>query len=140
MIGVARPDSGASSAKRDPLRFHRGHRNKGAFGEGFVPRMAEKVADAMGTVQSVLISTTVILAWILINHVTRFPSNSWHGLRHGEGFDPAPFILLNPVFSALAYYSASMARSPRRPRPNATWPGRRPTRSTAKISPTRRSS
>ena len=26
----------------------------------------------------------------------------------GQGFDPAPFILLNLVFSAVAYYSASM--------------------------------
>lgn len=34
-------------------------------------------------------------------------SNSWHGLLHGQGFDPAPFILLNLVFSAVAYYSAS---------------------------------
>jgi uncharacterized membrane protein len=94
--------------KRDPLRFHRVHRDKGAFGQGFVPRMAEKVADAMGTVQFVLVSTTVILAWVLVNHVTRFLANSWHGLLHGQGFDPAPFILLNLVFSAVAYYSASM--------------------------------
>jgi len=94
--------------KKDPLRFHRAHRDKGAFGEGLVPRMAENVADAMGTVQFVLISTLVIVAWVLVNHVTTFLSNSWTGLLHGRGFDPAPFILLNLVFSAVAYYSASM--------------------------------
>jgi uncharacterized membrane protein len=40
--------------------------------------------------------------------VVHFLSNSWDGLLHGRGFDPAPFILLNLVFSAVAYYSASM--------------------------------
>ena len=92
----------------DPLRFHRGHRDKGAFGEGFVPRLAEKVADAMGTVQFVLVSTVVIIAWMAVNHVASFLTTSWQGLLQGRGFDPAPFILLNLVFSAVAYYSASM--------------------------------
>ncbi len=92
----------------DPLRHHHAHRDKGAFGEGFVPRIAEKVADAMGTVQFVLVSTIAIVAWMLVNHVVAFLSTSWSGLLHGRGFDPAPFILLNLVFSAVAYYSASM--------------------------------
>lgn len=92
----------------DPLRHHHAHRHKGAFGEGYVPRIAEKVADAMGTVQFVLVSTVVIVAWMLVNHVVAFLSTSWSGLLHGRGFDPAPFILLNLVFSAVAYYSASM--------------------------------
>jgi uncharacterized membrane protein len=92
----------------DPLRYHRSHRDRGAFGEGVVPRVAEKVADAMGTVQFVLVSTVVILTWVVVNHVVGFLSHSWNGLLHGRGFDPAPFILLNLVFSAVAYYSASM--------------------------------
>ncbi len=92
----------------DPLRYHRAHRDKGAFGEGLVPRLAEKVADTMGTVQFVLISTIVIVAWVLVNHVVSFLATSWQGLLQGRGFDPAPFILLNLVFSAVAYYSASM--------------------------------
>jgi uncharacterized membrane protein len=93
---------------QDPLRYHHAHRGKGAFGEGVVPRLAEKVADAMGTVQFVMVSTIVIVGWILVNHVVGFLSHSWDGLLHGRGFDPAPFILLNLVFSAVAYYSASM--------------------------------
>ena len=92
----------------DPLRYHHDHRGKGAFGDGLVPRLAEKVADTMGTVQFVMVSTVVIVAWILVNHVVGFLSHSWDGLLHGRGFDPAPFILLNLVFSAVAYYSASM--------------------------------
>lgn len=94
--------------EQDPLRHHHAHRGKGAFGEGLVPRIAEKVADTMGTVQFVLVSTLVIVAWVLVNHVVGFLSHSWSGLLHGRGFDPAPFILLNLVFSAVAYYSASM--------------------------------
>jgi uncharacterized membrane protein len=98
----------AVAAQQDPLRYHRAHRGKGAFGEGIVARVAEKVADTMGTVQFVLISTVVIVGWVLVNHVVGFLSRSWDGLLHGRGFDPAPFILLNLVFSAVAYYSASM--------------------------------
>lgn len=97
-----------SDLRTDPLRHHLAHRDKGAFGEGFVPRLAEKVADVMGTVQFVICSTVVIVAWMLVNHVVRFLSTSWEGLLNGKGFDPAPFILLNLVFSAVAYYSASM--------------------------------
>ncbi len=92
----------------DPLRHHRAHRSRNAFGDGFVPRLAEKIADAMGTVQFVVLSTVVILAWVLVNDVVGFLQTSWTGLLNGRGFDPAPFILLNLVFSAVAYYSASM--------------------------------
>jgi uncharacterized membrane protein len=101
-------ESSMSLSSTDPLRHHRAHRGKGAFGEGFVPRMAEKVAEMMGTVQFVLISTVVIIAWMVVNHVGTFLADSYHGLLKGTGFDPAPFILLNLVFSAVAYYSASM--------------------------------
>ncbi len=93
---------------RDPLRFHRHHRKGGPFGEGLVPRLAEKVADAMGTVQFVAVSTVVIVVWVVVNDVVGFLRTSWQGLLHGRGFDPAPFILLNLLFSAVAYYSASM--------------------------------
>lgn len=70
--------------------------------------MAERIASAMGTVQFVLASSIIILAWVLVNDVTGFLSSAWRGLLNGRGFDPAPFILLNLVFSAVAYYSASM--------------------------------
>jgi uncharacterized membrane protein len=50
----------------------------------------------------------VIVAWVLTNHVVHFLSNSWHGLLNGSGFDPAPFILLNLVFSAVAFYTGAL--------------------------------
>jgi uncharacterized membrane protein len=45
---------------------------------------------------------------VLVNHVVHFLSNSWTGLLNGRGFDPAPFILLNLVFSAVAFYTGAL--------------------------------
>jgi uncharacterized membrane protein len=50
----------------------------------------------------------VILALIFLNHVVTFVGNSWTGLLDGKGFDPAPFILLNLVFSAVAFYTGAL--------------------------------
>src|SRR5205807_1848055 len=54
------------------------------------------------------VSSAVIFAWILSNHVIHFLSKSWTGLLNGSGFDPAPFILLNLVFSAVAFYTGAL--------------------------------
>jgi uncharacterized membrane protein len=43
-----------------------------------------------------------------VNHLVSFLSKSWHGLLNGQGFDPAPFILLNLVFSAVAFYTGAL--------------------------------
>jgi uncharacterized membrane protein len=45
---------------------------------------------------------------VLSNHVIHFLSDSWTGLLNGKGFDPAPFILLNLVFSAVAFYTGAL--------------------------------
>lgn len=71
-------------------------------------RVSEGVASGMGTVGFLIVSSAVIVAWVLANHVLRFLSNSWHGLLNGHGFDPAPFILLNLVFSAVAFYTGAL--------------------------------
>ncbi len=98
----------------DPLRHHRHYADSGhgpspyAGGSSFMERVAEAVASGMGTVGFLVVSTTVILAWALTNHVVRFLGNSWHGLLKGTGFDPAPFILLNLVFSAVAFYTGAL--------------------------------
>jgi len=98
----------------DPLR-HYEHYAEGrdrsspyAGGSSFMERVSERVASGMGTVGFLLISSTVILAWVLANHVIHFLSNSWTGLLNGTGFDPAPFILLNLVFSAVAFYTGAL--------------------------------
>ena len=71
-------------------------------------RVSEAVASGMGTVPFLLVSSTVIVAWVLSNHVVHFLSKSWTGLLNGNGFDPAPFILLNLVFSAVAFYTGAL--------------------------------
>jgi uncharacterized membrane protein len=62
----------------------------------------------MGTVGFLLVSSGVIVAWVLTNHVVHFLEHSWKGLLNGTGFDPAPFILLNLVFSAVAFYTGAL--------------------------------
>ena len=71
-------------------------------------RLSEAVASGMGTVGFLVVSSAAILAWVLSNHVVHFLSNSWTGLLNGNGFDPAPFILLNLVFSAVAFYTGAL--------------------------------
>jgi uncharacterized membrane protein len=99
-------------ARPDPLRHHKHYRRSGgspyAGGSSFMERVSEKVARGMGTVGFLLVSSGVILAWVLANHVIHFLSNSWTGLLNGNGFDPAPFILLNLVFSAVAFYTGAL--------------------------------
>ena len=98
----------------DPLRFHHHYRNRDpgdssfAGGSSFMERMSEAVASGMGTVAFLVASSAIILAWVFVNHLTQFLSASWHGLLKGNGFDPAPFILLNLVFSAVAFYTGAL--------------------------------
>src|ERR1039457_4026886 len=100
--------------ERDPLRhhLHYQHAKRGgspyAGGSSFMERVSEAVASGMGTVAFLIASSTVILAWVLLNHVITFLGSSWTGLLNGKGFDPAPFILLNLVFSAVAFYTGAL--------------------------------
>jgi uncharacterized membrane protein len=100
--------------RRDPLRHHKHYDQSKqgpspyAGGSSFMERVSEGVASGMGTVGFLVISSTVILAWALSNHVVHFLSDSWTGLLNGKGFDPAPFILLNLVFSAVAFYTGAL--------------------------------
>jgi len=71
-------------------------------------RVSEAVASGMGTVAFLLISSAIILAWLFANQVIEFLSDSWTGLLDGKGFDPVPFILLNLVFSAVAFYTGAL--------------------------------
>jgi uncharacterized membrane protein len=96
------------------MRFHvhyqqgKGGASPYADGSSFMERVSEAVASGMGTVAFLIASSAVILAWVLANHVITFLSNSWTGLLNGKGFDPAPFILLNLVFSAVAFFTGAL--------------------------------
>lgn len=104
----------AEPGPSDPMRHHKHYTDSKhgpspyAGGSSFMERVSEAVASGMGTVGFLLVSSGVILAWVLSNHVIHFLSNSWHGLLNGHGFDPAPFILLNLVFSAVAFYTGAL--------------------------------
>src|SRR5258708_8463108 len=99
---------------RDPLRHYlhyqqgKGGASAYAGGSSFMERVSEAVASGMGTVAFLVVSSAVILGWVLSNHVLTFLSNSWTGLLNGKGFDPAPFILLNLLFSAVAFFPAAV--------------------------------
>jgi uncharacterized membrane protein len=101
-------------ANADPLRHHKHYQESKhgsspyAGGSSFMERVSEAVASGMGTVGFLLVSSGVIIAWVLTNHVVHFLGNSWKGLLNGQGFDPAPFILLNLVFSAVAFYTGAL--------------------------------
>lgn len=97
-----------ASTQRDPLRFHRPHQTEGVFGDSFMERMSEKVASGMGTVQFIVISTLIIVAWVFVNHAVTFFEHAWKGLMNGNGFDPEPWILLNLLFSMVAFYTGAL--------------------------------
>jgi uncharacterized membrane protein len=107
-VSEARPEAA------DPMRHHSHYTDSKhggspyAGGSSFMERVSEAVASGMGTVGFILVSSGVILAWVLSNHVVHFLENSWKGLLNGQGFDPAPFILLNLVFSAVAFYTGAL--------------------------------
>jgi uncharacterized membrane protein len=118
MTTTAAPEQRQLQADRDPMRFHL-HYQKAksgskagaspyAGGSSFMERVSEAVASGMGTVAFLLVSSAIIIGWVLVNHLTRFLGQSWHGLLNGKGFDPAPFILLNLVFSAVAFYTGAL--------------------------------
>jgi uncharacterized membrane protein len=100
--------------RRDPLRhhlhYHGGKRGGSPYagGSSFMERLSEAVASGMGTVTFLVVSSLVILGWVLSNHVITFLHDSWTGLLNGKGFDPAPFILLNLLFSAVAFYTGAL--------------------------------
>jgi uncharacterized membrane protein len=107
------PSQQPSPAGRDPMRHHKHYsgseaQSPYAGGSSFMERVSEGVASGMGTVGFLLVSSAIILAWVLSNHVIHFLGNSWTGLLNGKGFDPAPFILLNLVFSAVAFYTGAL--------------------------------
>jgi uncharacterized membrane protein len=116
MTTTTAPNQQQQRPDRDPMRFHlhyqhgkgKGDGSPYAGGSSFMERVSEAVASGMGTVAFLIVSSAVILAWVLANHVITFLANSWTGLLNGKGFDPAPFILLNLLFSAVAFYTGAL--------------------------------
>lgn len=66
------------------------------------------VAQATGTVQFLAAGLIIIAAWFGINGVVPFAEHTIHALAHGGKFDPAPWILLNLIFSFEAFFTGSL--------------------------------
>ena len=102
----------------DPLRHHthfkkpddpsQEHGSPYAGGSSFMERLAEKVASGMGTVAFVVIGSAIILGWVFTNGAAKYISDTVSHLAHGGQFDPEPWILLNLIFSGVAFYTGAL--------------------------------
>lgn len=71
--------------------WHEKHSDSLSFGQ----RLADKVANGMGSWRFIIIQTCIVIIWMILNLVAYI--NHW---------DPYPFILLNLLFSTQAAYAA----------------------------------
>jgi uncharacterized membrane protein len=97
----------------DPLRHHKHYQGdqpgpQYADGSSFMERMSERVASGMGTVGFLIISTALILAWVFSNGAVHYIDMTVKHIAHGKPFDPEPWILLNLVFSAVAFFTGAL--------------------------------
>jgi len=78
-----------SSEKK--ITWHEKHKQSMSFGD----RIADSVANNMGSWRFIIIQTIFVILWMVLNIVALV--NHW---------DPYPFILLNLIFSTQAAYAA----------------------------------
>jgi uncharacterized membrane protein len=71
-------------------------------------RLAEAVASGMGTVAFIVIATVLILVWVFANGAAHYVSMTVTNIGKGKQFDPEPWILLNLVFSAVAFFTGAL--------------------------------
>ena len=109
---MATGEIGQSEAVRgDPMRHHEHYQNSDspyAGGSSFMERVAESTASGMGTVQFVVIGSLIILGWIFANGAVHYAETTVKALAHGGQFDPEPWILLNLIFSGVAFYTGAL--------------------------------
>ena len=92
----------------DPLRHHHAHRRVGDMGDGVIGRLADRIAEGIGTVQFLLVALVLIVLWIMVNGGYGYFSGAIARLQHGQPFDVAPWILLNLIFSFEAFFTGSL--------------------------------
>jgi uncharacterized membrane protein len=86
----------------------RGEASPYARGSSFMERTAEAVVSGMGTVAFVVIGSAIILGWVFMNGAAHYISDTVSNLAHGNQFDPEPWILLNLIFSGVAFYTGAL--------------------------------
>jgi len=77
--------------KEDKLTWHDKHKKSMTFGD----RIADSVANNMGSWRFIIIQTIFVIIWMVFNVIALV--SHW---------DPYPFILLNLIFSTQAAYAA----------------------------------
>jgi uncharacterized membrane protein len=100
-----------SKPKLNPLRHHKHYQDDDspyAGGSSFMERVAEGVASGMGTVGFIIVSSGLILAWVFTNGAVHYITTTISHIEHGKPFDPEPWILLNLIFSAVAFYTGAL--------------------------------
>src|SRR5260370_33595908 len=108
MTTTTAPEQPKLQSERDPMRFHlhyrhgksQGGASPYAGGSSFMERGSEAVASGVGTVAFLVVSSAIILAWVLVNPVTQFLGNSCQGPPNGEALRPPPVAPRNPACSA----------------------------------------
>jgi uncharacterized membrane protein len=106
-------ESSVASDDKNPMRHHSHYRSGKdqspyAGGSSFMERVAEGVASGMGTVAFVVIGSAIILAWVLINGAIPYLEHTFTAIGRGGEFDPEPWILLNLIFSGVAFYTGAL--------------------------------
>jgi uncharacterized membrane protein len=103
-------EDSAGQATPQPMRHHKHYQDDSPYagGSSFMERMAEGVASGMGTVAFVVIGSAIILGWVLINGAIPYLRDTFTHLSHGKQFDPEPWILLNLIFSGVAFYTGAL--------------------------------
>ena len=103
-------DDSPGQATPQPMRHHKHYQDDSPYagGSSFMERMAEGVASGMGTVAFVVIGSAIILAWVLINGAVPYIESTFTKLGNGGQFDPEPWILLNLIFSGVAFYTGAL--------------------------------
>jgi len=76
---------------RTPINWHKKHTEKLSFGN----RLADSVANGMGSWRFIIVQTILVVMWMVLNII----GFAYH-------WDVYPFILLNLVFSTQAAYAA----------------------------------
>ncbi len=75
----------------NPINWHEKHAEKLSFGN----RLADSVANGMGSWRFIIVQTILVVLWMVLNII----GFAYH-------WDVYPFILLNLVFSTQAAYAA----------------------------------
>ena len=71
-------------------------------------RMSERGRLRHGHGPFLVVSTLVILGWVFANGAVSYIHSTIQAVEHGKKFDPEPWILLNLIFSAVAFFTGAL--------------------------------